>query len=81
MKIFWILMAIVSNVENTTYQVYTFDNINFNSELECIQFAQQNYTPINIQVNTAYNTEGVLYDFACLSSEEYKILLDSKTEK
>ncbi len=73
-------MAIVSNVDNTTYEVYEFKNISFENEIQCIQFAQQNYTPINIHVNNFYKTEGVLYDFACVSNEEYKVLLDTSTE-
>ena len=79
MKIFWILMAIVS-LDNSEYQVYKFDNITFDNEIQCIQFAQKNYTPVNIHVNNFYKTEGVLYDFACISSEEYKVLLNSETE-
>jgi hypothetical protein len=80
MKVFWILMAIIS-VENADYKVYTFDNITFENEMACIQFAQENYQPINDHVNVAHDTVGTLYDFACVSSEEYKILLDSTTEK
>ena len=55
-------------------------DISFENEIQCIQFAQQNYTPINIHVNNFYKTEGVLYDFACVSNEEYKVLLDTSTE-
>ena len=80
MKTFWILMAIVSSTASGDYEVYKFDNVSFDSEFNCIQFAQENYSPINIQVNTAYKTEGILYDFACISNEEYKILLNPSTE-
>ncbi len=74
MKLFWILMAVISQ-EGTDYEVYKFDSLSFKNEMACISFAQENYPIVNNHVNEAYNTELELYDFACVSSEEYKQLL------
>jgi len=81
MKTFWILMAIISmegNSDLQTYEVYKFNEPEFENELECIGFAQKNYISINNHVNLHYKTDGKKYDFACLSDVEYYDLLASQ---
>ena len=73
-KIFFIVIAMLSNGDFNNTDLYVIQNPNFNSVKECVRFVQINNLNLIAKAGTEYPNRGI-DNIYCVPEEQLKVLI------